>query len=87
MEITVNGEKAVIEPMLLLAYLEQIKIDPKRIAVELNLDILPKAAYGTTMLSDGDQLEIVHFVGGGCGENANLPIHEEFTQCPTHQIS
>ncbi|WP_439645248.1 sulfur carrier protein ThiS [Geotalea toluenoxydans] len=32
----------------------------------MNLDILPKADYGTTMLKDGDQMEIVHFVGGGC---------------------
>lgn len=66
MEITVNGEKTVVERISVLALLEQIAIDPKRVAVELNLDILPKSDYGTTLLNEGDQLEIVHFVGGGC---------------------
>ncbi len=79
-----NGEKAVIGPMSLLAYLEQINIDPKRVAVELNLDILPKADYGTTLLNDGDLLEIVHFVGGGCGEEFPFTISEEFTNVQQH---
>ncbi|ACM19946.1 thiamin biosynthesis sulfur carrier protein [Geotalea daltonii FRC-32] len=65
MEITVNGEKTAIDAMSVLSFLQKIEIDPKRVAVELNLDILPKADYGTTMLKDGDQMEIVHFVGGG----------------------
>ncbi|GAB7026926.1 sulfur carrier protein ThiS [Geotalea toluenoxydans] len=66
MEIIVNGEKTAIDAMSVLSFLQKIEIDPKRVAVELNLDILPKADYGTTMLKDGDQMEIVHFVGGGC---------------------
>jgi sulfur carrier protein len=66
MEITVNGEKTTVEQMSVLFFLQKIAIDPKRVAVELNLDILPKDEYGTTLLKDGDQLEIVHFVGGGC---------------------
>ncbi len=65
MQIVVNGETATIEEMSVLRYLESLDIDPRRVAVELNLDILPKAAYGTTLLNDGDRLEIVHFVGGG----------------------
>ncbi len=64
-QIVVNGETATIEEMSVLRYLESLDIDPRRVAVELNLDILPKAAYGTTLLNDGDRLEIVHFVGGG----------------------
>ena len=64
-QILVNGETATIDEMSLLHYLETLAIDPRRVAVELNLDILPKGAYGTTLLSDGDRLEIVHFVGGG----------------------
>ncbi|WP_243370516.1 sulfur carrier protein ThiS [Geotalea sp. SG265] len=65
MEITVNGEKTAIEEMSVLSFLQKIDIDPKRVAVELNLDILPKADYDSTLLKGGDQLEIVHFVGGG----------------------
>ncbi len=65
MEITVNGDKTTIEEMSVLSYLETLDIDPRRVAVELNLDILPKAEYETTVLSDGDRIEIVHFVGGG----------------------
>jgi sulfur carrier protein len=63
--ITVNGETATIAAMSVLRYLESLSIDPQRVAVELNLDILPKAEYGTTLLKEGDSLEIVHFVGGG----------------------
>ncbi len=65
MEITVNGEKRSIDPMSVLQYLQSIGIDERRVAVEYNLDILPKDTYGTTVLKDGDRLEIVHFVGGG----------------------
>jgi sulfur carrier protein len=64
-QILVNGETATIDEVSLLHYLESIPIDPRRVAVELNLDILPKGEYGSTLLRDGDRLEIVHFVGGG----------------------
>ena len=65
MQITVNGETTDTSAMSVLRYLESLSIDPQRVAVELNLDILPKVHYGTTLLKDGDRLEIVHFVGGG----------------------
>ncbi len=65
MEITVNGEKKSVSPMSVLQFLESLGIDRHIVAVEYNLDILPKNTYGTTMLKDGDRLEIVHFVGGG----------------------
>ena len=45
--------------------LEQNQYQVKRIAVELNGDILPKYSYSDTMLKDGDRLEVVTFVGGG----------------------
>jgi sulfur carrier protein len=48
-----------------LGYIVEIGIDPRRVAVELNMDILEKGEYATTMLKEGDALEIVHFVGGG----------------------
>jgi sulfur carrier protein len=63
--IFVNGEPQTIEPATVFAFLEALAIDPRRVAVELNLDILPKTAYETTLLNEGDRVEIVHFVGGG----------------------
>jgi sulfur carrier protein len=65
MEITVNGKKKSVSPMSVLQFLESIGIDQRRVAVEYNLDILPKDTYEKTILKDGDRLEIVHFVGGG----------------------
>jgi sulfur carrier protein len=65
MEIVVNGENRTVEPMSILQFLQSLDIDPRRVAVELNQDILPKADYETTILNAGDALEIVHFVGGG----------------------
>ena len=65
MEIIVNGEPTRIEAMSVARLLDHLGIDPQRVAVELNLDILPKGEYATTPLKDGDRLEIVHFVGGG----------------------
>lgn len=65
MQILVNGETINIAEMSVVQYLESLSIDPRRVAVELNLDILPKGEYGKTSLKEGDTLEIVHFVGGG----------------------
>jgi len=65
MEIIVNGEKKQLAAMSVCAFLRTLDIDPQRVAVELNQDILPKADYEATFLNDGDCLEIVHFVGGG----------------------
>jgi sulfur carrier protein len=63
--ITTNGEAVSTDPLTVQEYLTSLGIDPRRVAVELNRDILPKAQYETTMLKEGDSLEIVHFVGGG----------------------
>jgi len=63
--ITINGAAATIDPLSVQDYLEQLGIDPRRVAVELNREILPKGAYPGTTLKEGDCIEIVHFVGGG----------------------
>lgn len=65
MKITINGEERTVTGGNLVDLLRSLGIDPARVAVELNLDIVPKAAYADTLLKDGDSLEIVHFVGGG----------------------
>ena len=64
--ITINGNQTTLSTDLTVAeYLEQNQYQVKRIAVELNGDILPKYSYSDTMLKDGDRLEVVTFVGGG----------------------
>lgn len=65
MEIHINGERKTVDACSVLGLLEQLDIDPRRVAVELNLEIVAKADYGTTTLRDGDRVEIVQFVGGG----------------------
>lgn len=63
--VKVNGEVLEIAGMTLAEYLAGTTYDLKRIAVERNGDIVPKAKYGETVLADGDCIEIVSFVGGG----------------------
>ena len=64
--ITVNGKQISLTSKMSVAdYLEQNNYQIKRIAVELNEEILPKYSYSDTMLKDGDLLEVVTFVGGG----------------------
>jgi sulfur carrier protein len=64
--ITVNGKEVTLTgPLSVADYLEQNNYQIKRIAVEMNGDILPKYSYSDTMLKDGDRLEVVSFVGGG----------------------
>lgn len=45
--------------------LANLDLDPHLVAVEMNLEIISKADYGTQEISEGDRIEIVHFVGGG----------------------
>jgi thiamine biosynthesis protein ThiS len=64
--ITLNGEPHDLSgPLTVNQLLVQLQIDPRRVAVELNLVVLKRAAFETAMVGDGDQVEIVNFVGGG----------------------
>lgn len=66
MKIRINGEEREIAGGLSIAgLLEELKIRPGRVVVELNRNIVAREAHGSTLLDDGDALEIVHFVGGG----------------------
>jgi thiamine biosynthesis protein ThiS len=66
MKIKLNGEeKDIADGVSITGLLEQLQIRPARVVVERNRDIVPREAYGATMLAEGDALEIVHFVGGG----------------------
>lgn len=64
--IRINGVDIDKTELPLMQYLEENSIQPQRIAVELNEEILPKSEYSATVLKDGDVVEIVNFVGGGC---------------------
>lgn len=66
MQITVNGEnKALVGAMTIEGFLRDLGINPLKVAVERNMEIVPKSTFGTVMVEDGDRLEIVHFIGGG----------------------
>jgi len=56
---TVPGGATIAELVALLG------LGPRRIAVEVNSAVVPRADYGATVLRDGDAVEIIHFVGGG----------------------
>ena len=63
--VKVNGESLDIAGKTITEYLADASYDIRRIAVERNGDIVPKAQYGEAVLQDGDTVEIVSFVGGG----------------------
>ena len=66
MTIRLTGDPhEVAGPLSISALLEQLAIDARRVAVELNLAVVKKAAYGSSVINDGDEVEIVNFVGGG----------------------
>jgi thiamine biosynthesis protein ThiS len=65
MPITINGQTRTDIPATVVTLLEALGLDPARVAVELNLEILPRDRFAATALKDGDALEIVQFVGGG----------------------
>lgn len=66
LRLTVNGEARTVPPGLTVAdLLAEIGLAARKVAVERNLEIVPRSQYATTALADGDAIEIVHFIGGG----------------------
>ena len=66
MNLTVNGEERSFQGIAdVAALIGALELDPRKVAVELNLQIVPRSTYAATRISDGDRLEIVQFVGGG----------------------
>jgi sulfur carrier protein len=69
MKLHINGDEKTFDspiPFTLVALVETLGMKPDRVAIELNHDIVPRDRWAETHLNDGDRLEIVHFVGGGC---------------------
>ena len=66
MNLTINGEgRADLAAASVAELVAQLGLDARKVAVERNLEIVPRSAYAATRLSDGDRIEIVHFIGGG----------------------
>lgn len=65
MHIKLNGDDIDTKARTVFELLEEIGLSAHKIAVERNLEILPRSLYGETVISEGDLFEIVHFVGGG----------------------
>ncbi|MGI4953782.1 MAG: sulfur carrier protein ThiS [Janthinobacterium lividum] len=65
-QLVVNGEPAQVPPGTSVeGLLDQLKLDRRKVAVELNEAIVPRSTYADATLRPGDRIEIVHFIGGG----------------------
>ncbi len=66
MRVTLNGEaRELSEGITVSQLVDELGLNQRRIAVEVNLEILPRDGYGHRPLREGDVVEIVHFIGGG----------------------
>ncbi|HEX6866447.1 MAG TPA: sulfur carrier protein ThiS [Caulobacteraceae bacterium] len=66
MQISLNGEDRTFDGVAdVAALVAELGLDPRKVAVERNLEIVPRSAYAATPLADGDRIEIVTFIGGG----------------------
>jgi thiamine biosynthesis protein ThiS len=66
MRLVVNGEERVLEDVSDVAgMVRALGLDPRKVAVEQNLQIVPRSTYDHAPIADGDRIEIVHFIGGG----------------------
>ena len=66
MFVVINGEnRQITAPITVTTLLLELGLDVRKIALEHNLEIVPRSSYDKTLVSDGDRLEIVHFIGGG----------------------
>ena len=66
MRLLINGDERTIPGAGdVAALVAALGLDPRKVAVERNLEIVPRSLYAATALNDGDRIEIVHFIGGG----------------------
>ena len=66
MEITLNGKKFNLETgSNIVNLIDKLDLDVDKLAIERNLEIVPKSKFAMTIIEEGDKLEIVHFIGGG----------------------
>ena len=66
LQVRINGEhRRVSEGISIAELVSELGFDPARVAVERNLEVVPRSTLGQVAVQDGDELEIVRFVGGG----------------------
>ena len=65
MRIQVNGDQREVAASTILDLVKALSLDPRKVAVARNLEIVPKSLHATTALAEGDRIELVQFVGGG----------------------
>lgn len=65
MQIQLNGEPREVHADTILALVEELGLDIRKVAVERNLEIVPKSQHAVTAIAAGDRIEVVQFVGGG----------------------
>ena len=66
MRLTINGEARDVAPVGTLSELiAQLSLDTRKVAIEQNLEIVPRSLHAATSVAEGDRIEIVHFIGGG----------------------
>ena len=72
MRIQVNGDQREVAASTILDLVKALSLDPRKVAVERNLEIVPKSLHATTALAEGDRIELVQFVGGGGGQTLRI---------------
>jgi thiamine biosynthesis protein ThiS len=65
LKIVLNGTPRVVQHTTVISLLEELGIDPERVAVEVNLSIIDRTDFKNTSLKEGDKVEVIGFIGGG----------------------
>ena len=66
MKLIINGQERDVEAQTLSDVVQSFGLNERIIIIEHNLNIVPRDLYAATAVAEGDKIEIVHFVGGGC---------------------
>ncbi len=78
MMVSINGEdRRLAGPITVQDLLAELGFDTAKVALERNLEIVPRSSYAKTMVGEGDRLEIVHFIGGGSGAANPVPVVDD----------
>lgn len=65
MKLTINGKAQEVVSASIAALVEELRLNPRQVAIEKNREIVPRSTYAQEKLNDGDVIEVVAFVGGG----------------------
>jgi len=65
LEIHLNGEPRQVAAANIAELIHELKMESRMVAIERNMEVVPKSAYADTRLEPGDRIELVHMIGGG----------------------